>query len=453
MIFSRPFKSGDASTLKSLDKSLAVIHFDMEGRILEANGNFLATMGYGLEEIRGQHHRIFMPATEVESEDYRRFWERLREGRHDTQEYRRIAKGGREVWIQASYNPVLDKRGRPVKVVKYAADITRQKNLSAEYAGQIAAIEKSQAVIHFSLDGTIIDANDNFLNAMGYSRDEICGRHHSMFVDPVEAQGDAYRSFWEKLRRGEFQACEYRRLGRDGREVWIQASYNPILDSCGRPSKVVKFATDITARKLAQADSGGQLAAIDRAQAVIHFDLDGRITDVNENFLATVGYTRDEVVGRHHSMFIDPEYARSEEYARFWEGLRAGNFDMREYRRLGKGGREVWIQASYNPIFDMNGKPFKVVKYATNITARTAARQEVAHLVTDSLTSVQGLAAAAEQMSASIAEISKNMSMSKAAVDDIAGKATGAEAAAQELLDNATAWRRSSALSATSPTR
>ncbi len=240
----------------------------------------------------------------------------------------------------------------------------------AELEHQVKALHRVQAVIEFHLDGTIVHANDNFLQTLGYTLEEIQGKHHAMFVDAEYAQSREYRDFWANLGRGEFDAGQYRRIGKGGREIWIQASYNPVFDSNGRPYKVVKFATDITAQKFQAADFAGQLAAINKSQAVIEFDLEGRILAANENFLAAMGYALEEVRGQHHSMFADPEHRQSAEYRAFWAKLGRGEYDAGQYRRLGKGGREVWIQASYNPIYDMNGRPFKVVKYATDITAQ-----------------------------------------------------------------------------------
>ncbi len=247
----------------------------------------------------------------------------------------------------------------------------------ADYRGQVAAISKSQAVIEFGLDGTIITANTNFLNALGYTLDEIKGQHHRMFVEAEEAGSVAYANFWAALNRGEYQAGEYKRLGKNGREVWIQASYNPILDTDGKPFKVVKYATDVTERKMNDADFRGQLEAISKSQAVIEFNLDGTIVTANDNFLNALGYTLNEIKGKHHSMFADPAEANSVEYANFWSALRRGDYQAGEFRRIGKGGREVWIQASYNPILDNNGKPFKVVKFATDITEQVAARKRL----------------------------------------------------------------------------
>ncbi len=234
--------------------------------------------------------------------------------------------------------------------------------------GQVRAISRSQAVIEFDLDGTILSANDNFCAAMGYRADEIVGKHHRMFVDSDYARSREYKEFWATLGRGEFVADQFKRFGKGGREIWIQASYNPILDESGRPWKVVKFATDITEQKLKAVDADGQLAAIGRVMAVIEFDVDGNILTANENFCATVGYALDEIQGRHHRMFVDPEYAKTAEYKGFWSSLKAGKAQAAEYLRFGKGGKQVWIQASYNPILDADGRPMKVVKYATDIT-------------------------------------------------------------------------------------
>jgi methyl-accepting chemotaxis protein len=247
-----------------------------------------------------------------------------------------------------------------------------------ELRGQIRAIGKSQAVIEFNLDGTIVTANDNFLAAMGYRLEEIQNQHHSMFVEPGYAASEEYRRFWMDLNAGQYQIAEYKRIGKGGKEVWIQASYNPILDASGKPFKVVKYATDITGTKLRNAEFEGQLAAISKAQAVIEFKLDGSVITANENFLAVMGYRLEEIQGRHHSLFVDPTYGASQEYKQFWAALNAGQYQAAEYKRVGKGGKEVWIQASYNPIFDLNGRPFKVVKYATDISANKALQAQVA---------------------------------------------------------------------------
>ena len=430
-------KEDQNPVLDALSKSQAMIEFELDGTILTANENFLNAMGYSLEEVQGQHHSMFAEPEFAQSQEYKDFWEMLGRGEFQASEYKRLGKGGKEIWIQASYNPIMDMNGKPFKVVKFATDITAEKLKNADFEGQIEAIGKSQAVIEFELDGTIITANENFLSAMGYSLDEIQGQHHSMFAEPEFAQSQEYKDFWEMLGRGEFQASEYKRLGKGGKEIWIQASYNPIMDMNGKPFKVVKFATDITAEKLKNADFEGQIEAIGKSQAVIEFELDGTIITANENFLSAMGYSLDEIQGQHHRMFAEPGYAESQEYKEFWEKLARGEFQADEYKRLGKGGKEIWIQASYNPILDMNGKPFKVVKFATDITEDVQERlrrstvqkeidkdlgeiatavQNAAEETTNSATSaneaasnVQAVAAGAEELAASVGEISNQV--------------------------------------------
>ena len=363
--------------LAAINRSQAVIEFTLDGRILHANENFCTALGYSLEEIKGQHHSMFAEPSYRSSPEYRAFWEKLGRGEYDAGQYKRVAKGGREIWIQASYNPIFDREGKAFKVVKYAIDITAQKLQSADYEGQLAAISKAQAVIEFDLKGNILRANENFCAALGYALDEIKGKHHSMFAEASYRASAEYKAFWDKLGRGEYDAGQYKRVAKGGREIWIQASYNPIFDMNGKPFKVVKYASDITAQKLQSADYEGQLAAISKAQAVIEFTLEGKILTANDNFCRALGYTLDEIKGQHHSMFAESAYRLSPEYRAFWDKLGRGEFDAGQYKRIGKGGREIWIQASYNPIFDMNGKPFKVVKYATDITEQKQAVIEV----------------------------------------------------------------------------
>jgi methyl-accepting chemotaxis protein len=356
--------------IEAISKSQGVIEFNMDGIVITANPAFLSVINYTLDEAKGKHHSSFVDPVHAASAEYRAFWEKLNRGEYDAGEYKRIAKGGKEIWIQASYNPILDLDGKPYKVVKYATEITGTKLRNADYQGQLEAIGKSQGVIEFNLDGTVITANPGFLAVINYTLDEIKGKHHSTFVDPVHAASAEYRAFWEKLNRGEYDAGEYKRIAKGGKEIWIQASYNPIRDINGKPYKVVKYATEITENKLRNANYQGQLEAISKSMGTIELNLDGTVITANDIFLNLLGYTLDEARGKHHSIFVDPAYGATEEYRAFWAKLNRGEFDNGEYKRVGKGGKEVWIQASYNPIRDLNGKPYKVVKYASDITTQ-----------------------------------------------------------------------------------
>jgi PAS domain S-box-containing protein len=419
--------------VEALHRSQAVIEFALDGTILNANENFLRTVGYTLADVQGRHHRLLVDPAEQDGSAYRDFWAGLARGEFQRAEFKRRAKGGREIWLQASYNPVLDRMGNPYKVVKIATDITEQKLRTLDYQGQIEAVGRSRGVIEFSPDGTILSANPNFLSTVGYTLAEVQGQHHGMFVTPGERACRAYHDFWAALARGEFQRGEFKRLGKNGREIWLQAIYNPVLDPNGKPFKVVKFANEVTPEKLRMADILGQLAAINRSQGVIHFELDGTVLDANENFLAVVGYGLEEIRGKHHRMFVEPVHANGTEYHRFWESLRAGQYRADVFKRVGKGGREVWIQASYNPILDMNGQPFKVVKYATDITAKMTAQVTATNASGQTLASVRMAAASAEELNASISEISDSLTHSRVEVEAIHEQAQAADRSTAQL--------------------
>lgn len=360
------------SQIVAIHKSNCVVTFDMHGSILDANPPFLDEMGYKLEEVKGRHHRLFVEPSYAHSTDYATFWSDLRRGKYRSGLYKRYAKTGHEVWLQATYNPVFDTEGNTVKVVEYAQIVTDEKLVQAEHQGQIAAINKSQCVIAFRLDGTILDANDNFLTLMGYRFSEVYGQHHRLFVPHAEANSDAYQQFWQDLATGRHQSGEYKRMTRDGREVWLSATYNPIRDMDGRVFKVMKYANDITESKLMYADFKGQIDAIRLSQDVVVFDLGGYIIDINERAAQTLGYRVEELLGQHHAMLVDRTTVASKEYLDFWATLKEGRHVSGLHRRQGKGGREIWLQASYNPILDLNGQSFKVVKFATDVTENVA---------------------------------------------------------------------------------
>jgi methyl-accepting chemotaxis protein len=431
--------------IAAIHKAQAVIEFDLAGTVLTANHNFLAALGYTLEEIQGRHHSMFVDPAYRESAEYKKFWQDLNAGHFQAAEFKRIGKGGREVWIQASYNPILDEQGKPYKVVKFATDVTARKLKDADYQGQIGAISKTQAVIEFNLDGTIVDANENFLKTLGYTLDEIKGRHHSMFVEPAYRESAEYRQFWRDLNEGKFQSADYKRIGKGGKVVWIQGSYNPIFDLSGKPFKVVKFATNITGRKRSE-------EAISQVQAIIEFNLDGTVITANELFLKTVGYTLEEVKGRHHSIFVDPAFRESAEYRQFWRDLNEGKFQAADYKRIAKGGKEVWLQAIYNPIFDGDGKPFKVVKNAIDITARKKAEAGLKVTLSAVNQNAQALASSSEELTAVSQQMSSNSeetaaqsnvvaAASEQVSKNVATVATSAEemsASAKEIAKNAT---------------
>lgn len=234
--------------------------------------------------------------------------------------------------------------------------------------GKVNAIDRVSATIEFDIDGTILTANDNFLSCVGYKLEEIQGQHHSLFVDSKYAESAEYKRFWETLRRGEYVSGEFNRFGKNDRPIWLNASYNPIFGGKNQVVRIIKFATDITEQKIRSADFAAQLESISKSQAIIEFDLDGRVLTANENFCKLMGYSLDELRGKHHRIFCNVEYAQSPEYKMFWQQLREGQFQIGQFNRSTKSGEEVWLQATYNPNMDLQGRPTKVVKYAYDIT-------------------------------------------------------------------------------------
>lgn len=427
------FSNRNQGLIEAIGRSQAMIHFRPDGTILDANENFLSLMGYSLGEITNKHHRMFVDEEYAASPAYRAFWQDLARGEYKSDEFMRVTKAGAEIWIQATYNPVLDSKGHVCRIVKMATDITDAKLKSLESQGQLTAIHRSQAVIHFDLKGNILEANDNFLKAVGYTLDQVKGKHHSIFVASDERETPDYKAFWRQLGAGRFMAGEFKRITRDGEEIWIHATYNPILDAAGRPFKVVKFASDITAEKRKNAEHEGLIAAIGRSQAVISFSKDGIILDANDNFLAAVGYRLDEIRGKHHRMFVEEKYAHSEQYAEFWQTLAGGKHLSAIYQRFNKAGQPIWLQANYNPIFDASGNIMKVTKFATDITQNMTARQAAIEAAEETLNTVGQTADSAQHVNSSAQGISQGMEKARVAVEAMHGRSEIAERSTEKL--------------------
>ncbi|OJJ22899.1 hypothetical protein BKI52_00680 [marine bacterium AO1-C] len=394
-----------SNQLMAIERSNAVVEFDLEGNILEANNNFLDIIGYTQDEVVGKHHQLFVDANYAKSIEYQQFWNQLRNGQFVEGEFTRLTKDQREIWIKGSYNPIMGLDNKPYKIVKYALDITNRKQLEAENAqnleevktveeelrqnmeeliatqdkiqqkeeeltSNLSAINHTICKIEFNPEGKILKANQLFLDLMGYTSEEVAGQHHRMFVDTAYAQSQEYAQFWQKLRNGESIDSEFKRFGNNGKEVWLRATYTPVKDASGVIAKVIKLALDVTEEKRLRTDIGNQLNAINRANAVIEFDLQGNILEVNDNFLAVVGYTSEEVIGKHHQIFVKAADAQSIEYQQFWHQLRNGNPIEGDFERVAKDGNTVWINGNYNPIIGLDGKPYKIVKFASDITER-----------------------------------------------------------------------------------
>ena len=414
----------------AIRRSQAVIEFDPTGHILTANQNFLGLMGYTADAIVGRHHRVFVRDVDAATPAYADFWRSLAGGAYHSDVFRRRRHDGSDVWIQATYNPVFAPDGSIAKVVKFAVDVTDAHLAEVESNAKIAAIGRSQATIEFAVDGTVLAANDNFLQLVGYHPVEVVGKHHRMFCTAEYAASDDYRRFWERLGRGEHFSGEFRRVGADGREVWIQATYNPIQDADGIPYKVVKFAIDVTDAKVRAAEFEAKIDAIGRSEAVIEFTMEGEVLAANDNFLRVMGYSARDIVGQHHSMFVDHDMLQSVAYRDFWANLRAGQYMSGRFRRVRRFGREVWLSATYTPILDLNGKPFKVFKFAQDITDVVRAEEGLRDRSSDLVEQVG-------DADASRTTISSGIAVAARMTDGALGHAASGSLSAAEALDGA----------------
>lgn len=352
-------------------------------------------------------------------------WEKLFEGQAE------LVKVGSH-WFELSAVRLRDSGGHAAGFAVGWSDASSQRR-RIELEAQAQAIGRAQIVVELAPDGRITAVNDNFCRLMGYTAEEVVGQHHRMLVPLAERDAADYREFWAAINRGEDRTGLFRRQGKDDRAIWITASCVPVLDDAGRTVGVLEVGTDITARKREAVELASCMAAIGRSQAVIEFDLSGRILDANDNFLQAVGYSLADIRGRHHSMFVDSAEQDSDAYRAFWTKLGEGSYQAGEFRRVGNGGREVWIQASYNPVLDPDGRPFKVIKFAMDTTPQVVARMKSEH--------VRGLmetvAAGAEELNSSVREISDAMVRSRDTVVDAVARVDAADDRAKRLSDAA----------------
>ena len=355
-----------------------IITINSRGEIESFNPSAEKIFGYLAKEVVGRKINMLMPEPyHSQHDDYLSHHERTGE--------KKVIGKGREVQARrkdghvfpidlAVSSFILDDKKMYVGSIR---DITEKKQLTANLTSRMEAINKVQAVVEFDLNGLILYANPKYLSITGYTISEIQGKHHRVFIEPQYRESEDYMTFWEELKHGIVQAGEYKRIGKNGKEIWIHACYTPIFDENGYPIKIIKFATDVTIRKQVTSNFASQISAINKSQAVIEFDIDGKILTANDKFLHIMGYTFPEIEGKHHSIFLKDLAENEDEYKRFWERLRCGEYESSEYVRIRKDKKEVWIQASYNPIFDMNGKPYKIVKFANDITERKEAELKI----------------------------------------------------------------------------
>ena len=368
------------SLKNSIDSSFAQIEFDPKGNILEVNQNFANILEYdSKEELLKKHHTLLIANKLMFSKEYIEFWSKLKKGIIQKGEFRRISKKGKQVWLQAIYTPIKNQKGEVVKIINIAMDITSQKEAIHHAEGLKYAIDGSFAQIEFSEEGKILEVNQKFMDVFGYDTEkEVIGRHHSLFIEKqyksAEKKFEKFNEnaeFWRKLREGITQNGEFKQINKKGEPVWTAAAYTPIKNSFGEVVKVVQIAVDITDQKRMVLDIQGLKDTIDVSFAQIEFDSKGNILDVNQNFTKLLEYeTKDDLIGKHHAIFVDEEYKASEEYGTFWEDLENGERKQGEFMRITQEGNTIWLLGTYTPVKDLNGEVTKVIQIVSDISAQ-----------------------------------------------------------------------------------
>ena len=403
---------------------------DLKGDILSVNDKFCEVSQYGRDELIGRGHNTTRHP-DMAKEVFKELWATIGRGKTFRGVVKNRKKDGTPYYVDAVIAPVLGENGKPRKYIGIRYDITDLEIERQNMRGILGAIDSAYAYIEFTTEGIVLTANQNFQTALGYGLDEIKGRHHSMFVETAHRDSVEYRQFWADLRDGKTKSDTFKRITKSGREIWIQAVYAPVKDEKGRVNKIIKIATDVTAAKVDAINKERQIEQANRTQAVIEFKADGTILDANANFLAAVGYSLDEIKGRHHSMFVEPAFRDSAEYRQFWRDLNDGRFQTDEYKRVAKGGREIWIQATYNPRFDISGKVASVIKFANDITGRKKAEASLKATMNSVSQNAQTLASASEELSAVAQQMSSNS-------EETTAQANVAAAAAEQISKNIT---------------
>lgn len=407
------------SMVSAIDRSQAVVEFDLNGKVMEANQNFLALTGYSLAEIRGKHHRLFCDETYANSPEYRTFWENLCQGDFQVGEFKRLAKGGREVWIVATYNPILGKNGKPVKIVKFATDVTAT---MVELKVRTDIMNLTSIVSESDLRGDIMSVNDKFCEISKYRKDELVGKPHNTTRHP-DMPKEVFKELWATIGRGKMFRGIIKNRAKDGTPYYVDAVVAPIMGENGKPRKYLGVRYDITEAEIERQNMKGIFRAIDSSYAFIEFDVSGNITSANKVFQAAMGYSADELKGKHHRIFCDPALVTSPDYAQFWSDLKAGQSKIGVFNRVTKSGKRLWLQAVYSPVTDETGRVVKVVKFATDVSDMVAIKEMVAAMgkeVASLTTAASELTSTATQMAGTANTTSNGATTAAANAEEVA---------------------------------
>ncbi|HMN68513.1 MAG TPA: PAS domain-containing methyl-accepting chemotaxis protein [Bdellovibrionales bacterium] len=447
------FQGESDAWITAIKRTQAVIEFALDGTVLNANDNFLAATGYEMDEIKGKNHRMFCEPEYAKSSEYKDFWKNLGAGTPDAGEYKRLGKNGREVWIVASYNPILGSDGKVQKVVKFATDVTETK---VELKARADIMNMTSIVSESNLKGDILTANEKYMEVSKFSLDELIGQPHSITRHP-DMPKSVFKEMWATIGRGKMFRGIIKNRAKDGTPYYVDAVIAPILGPNGKPRKYLGVRYDITALELERQQMRGLFHAVDTSFAYIEFDTGGTILACNKNFQATMEYSEDEVKGKHHRIFCDPADASSPEYAKFWADLKAGQPQGGVFKRKTRSGKTIYLQAVYSPIKNEVGEVSKIIKIASDVTKQqiinevqeaantlastaeelTATALEMSNAAGNTTKESQGAAAAAQQVATGVQTVATNMEEMVASIKEIGRSTTESAHMAKTTLEKA----------------
>ncbi len=445
----------DDSVLAAINRSQAVIELQMDGTILHANDNFLKAYGYTLDDIKGKHHRMLCAQDYAEGPEYKALWEKLWRGEFESGEFRRIGRGGKEVWIIASYNPILNEQGKPEKIIKFATDISETK---AELKARIDIMNMTSLISETDVRGDILYVNEKFIQVAKYTEEELLGKPHNIVRHP-DMPKEVFKELWATIGRGKIFRGVVKNRAKDGTAYYVDAVMAPIMGPNGRPRKYLGVRYDITAMETERQQMRGLFHAVDSSFSYIEFDPDGNVLSCNKNFESTMEYSEAEVKGKHHRILCDAKEVASPEYASFWPDLKAGKSKSGIFRRRSRNGKEIYLQAVYSPIKNEVGEVSKVIKIASDVTEQqiineiqeiaatlssasaelTATATEMSKTATRTSQESESAATAAEEVSAGVQTVATNMEEMVASIKEIGRSTNESAQMAKATLDGAQA--------------
>ena len=412
----------------AIQKSVGIMEFDRGGKITAANPTVIETFGTEKNELLELEHTSLCEAQFAQSHRHTDFWDKLIAGEAVAGRFPRITPKGNKIWLLATYMPIVDNEGRVLGILMQSNDCTKDYQRSLRDRLKVAALERVYSTADIDLEGKMMEANDNFLTLTGMKPTDMMLSNHSMLYT-ADSSGPPAAEFWSALLRDRHATGVFKRNTINGQEIWINALYAVLNDDTGSAERVFLFAEEVTEEKQREADLTGKWDAINNSQAVVEYDVDGRVLSANDGFLKLVGYSLREIVGQHHSMFFTPDYIQTEEYREFWFGLGKGEKRAGRYHQIGRFDRDMYVQADYNPVLDMNGDVVRIVEYAVDVTDHVTLERDLKEKSQEILGELQRAASNSTELEG----------INKDVLTRISGGESGADDGLQQLDGCATA--------------